>query len=85
MALPMVPAADAKQSLHLKAAGWQAPQGILEFMQLCDGFTFTRFRGPKAPRLKYMPVLLFAVDGVLLISVVVQCHNTVHVCAIVTI
>jgi len=41
MALPMVPAADFKQSLHLKAAVWQETQGILKSLQPCDGYIFT--------------------------------------------
>ena len=73
----MVPAADFKQSLHLKAAGWQESQGILKFLQPRDGYIFTSFRRPKAPRLKCMPVYLFAVVPVLFISVVV--HDIVHV------
>ena len=42
MALPMVPGADFKQSLHLKAAVWQEPQGIREFVQPGDGYIFTQ-------------------------------------------
>ena len=74
MALPMVPAADFKQSLHLKAAGWQESQGILKFLQPCDNPVMTIFsqvsEDQKHPRLKYMPVYLFAVADFSFISVI---------------
>ena len=51
----MVPATDFRQSLtsrrlHFKAVGWQESQGILKFLQPGDGYIFTSFTRPKAPK-----------------------------------